>query len=66
MSAPGFTNLNSSRGYSQNSTPNGGAAPPYRNGKAGREMRPASLSMLAPRDASVTDKRWLVVLFNLI
>ncbi|XP_072251259.1 protein transport protein Sec24B [Leuresthes tenuis] len=32
MSAPGFTNLNSSGSYSQNSTPNGGAAPPYQNG----------------------------------
>ncbi|XP_028272347.1 protein transport protein Sec24B isoform X2 [Parambassis ranga] len=32
MSAPGFTNLNSSVSYSQNSTPNGGAAPPYQNG----------------------------------
>uniref|UniRef100_A0A7N8WXI2 SEC24 homolog B, COPII coat complex component n=1 Tax=Mastacembelus armatus TaxID=205130 RepID=A0A7N8WXI2_9TELE len=31
MSAPGFTNLNS---YSQNSTPNGGAAPPGQNGPA--------------------------------
>uniref|UniRef100_A0A3P8RRP7 SEC24 homolog B, COPII coat complex component n=1 Tax=Amphiprion percula TaxID=161767 RepID=A0A3P8RRP7_AMPPE len=28
----GFTNLNSSAGYSQNSTPNGGAAPHYQNG----------------------------------
>ncbi|XP_067456089.1 protein transport protein Sec24B isoform X2 [Thunnus thynnus] len=34
MSAPGFTNLNSSVSYSQNSTPNGGAAPPYHNGPA--------------------------------
>ncbi|XP_044060301.1 protein transport protein Sec24B isoform X4 [Siniperca chuatsi] len=34
MSAPGFTNLNSSVSYSQNSTPNGGAAPPYQNGPA--------------------------------
>ncbi|KAM7418151.1 hypothetical protein PAMA_017682 [Pampus argenteus] len=32
MSAPGFTNLNSSVSYSQSSTPNGGAAPPYHNG----------------------------------
>ncbi|XP_029965333.1 protein transport protein Sec24B isoform X2 [Salarias fasciatus] len=32
MSAPGFTNLNSSFGFGQNSTPNGGAAPPYHNG----------------------------------
>ncbi|XP_078145358.1 protein transport protein Sec24B isoform X2 [Centroberyx gerrardi] len=35
MSAPGFTNLNSSVSYSQNSTPNGGAAPPYQNGYYG-------------------------------
>ncbi|XP_070818950.1 protein transport protein Sec24B isoform X3 [Chaetodon trifascialis] len=34
MSSPGFTNLNSSVSYSQNSTPNGGAAPPYHNGPA--------------------------------
>ncbi|XP_019110814.2 protein transport protein Sec24B isoform X3 [Larimichthys crocea] len=35
MSSPGFTNLNSSAGYSQNSTPNGGAAAPAcRNGPA--------------------------------
>uniref|UniRef100_A0A4W6CJY8 SEC24 homolog B, COPII coat complex component n=1 Tax=Lates calcarifer TaxID=8187 RepID=A0A4W6CJY8_LATCA len=34
MSAPGFTNLGSSVSYSQNSTPNGGAAPPYQNGPA--------------------------------
>ncbi|XP_029917688.1 protein transport protein Sec24B isoform X2 [Myripristis murdjan] len=34
MSAPGFTNLNSSISYSQNSTPNGGAAPPCQNGPA--------------------------------
>uniref|UniRef100_UPI0037E8A3D9 protein transport protein Sec24B isoform X2 n=1 Tax=Semicossyphus pulcher TaxID=241346 RepID=UPI0037E8A3D9 len=34
MSAPGFTNLNSSVSYSQNSTPNGGAAPPHQNGPA--------------------------------
>ncbi|XP_041653565.1 protein transport protein Sec24B isoform X2 [Cheilinus undulatus] len=34
MSAPGFTNLNSSVSYSQNSTPNGGAAPLYQNGPA--------------------------------
>ncbi|KAM8732735.1 protein transport protein Sec24B isoform 1-T1 [Acanthopagrus schlegelii] len=34
MSSPGFTNLNSSVSYSQNSTPNGGAAPPYQNGPA--------------------------------
>ncbi|XP_040904384.1 protein transport protein Sec24B isoform X2 [Toxotes jaculatrix] len=34
MSAPGSTNLGSSVGYSQNSTPNGGAAPPYQNGPA--------------------------------
>ncbi|XP_037531091.1 protein transport protein Sec24B [Nematolebias whitei] len=32
MSAPGYTNLNSSAGYSQSSTPNGGAAPPRQNG----------------------------------
>ncbi|XP_028444796.1 protein transport protein Sec24B isoform X2 [Perca flavescens] len=32
MSAPGFTNQNSYVSYSQNSTPNGGAAPPYQNG----------------------------------
>ncbi|XP_076745967.1 protein transport protein Sec24B isoform X1 [Maylandia zebra] len=32
MSAPGFTNLNSSVSYSQNSAANGGAAPPYQNG----------------------------------
>ncbi|XP_041845495.1 protein transport protein Sec24B [Melanotaenia boesemani] len=32
MSGPGFTNLNSSVSFSQNSTPNGGAAPPYQNG----------------------------------
>ncbi|KAG7462002.1 hypothetical protein MATL_G00197230 [Megalops atlanticus] len=32
MSAPGFTNLNSSAGYGMNATPNGGAAPPYQNG----------------------------------
>ncbi|XP_074530562.1 protein transport protein Sec24B isoform X3 [Halichoeres trimaculatus] len=34
MSAPGFTNLNSSVSYSQNSTPNGEAASPYQNGPA--------------------------------
>ncbi|XP_070692891.1 protein transport protein Sec24B isoform X2 [Pempheris klunzingeri] len=34
MSTPGFTNLNSSASYSQSSTPNGGAAPPYQNGPA--------------------------------
>ncbi|XP_038554677.1 protein transport protein Sec24B isoform X3 [Micropterus salmoides] len=34
MSAPGYRNLNSSVSYSQNSTPNGGAAPPYQNGPA--------------------------------
>ncbi|XP_051276667.1 protein transport protein Sec24B isoform X4 [Dicentrarchus labrax] len=34
MSSPGFTNLNSSVSYSQNSTPNGGAAPPFQNGPA--------------------------------
>ncbi|KAM9849631.1 protein transport protein Sec24B [Aulostomus maculatus] len=34
MSAPGFTNLNSSTSYSQSSTPNGGAAPPCQNGPA--------------------------------
>nr|XP_046262330.1 protein transport protein Sec24B isoform X2 [Scatophagus argus] len=34
MSSPSFTNLNSSVSYSQNSTPNGGAAPPYQNGPA--------------------------------
>lgn len=32
MSAPGFTNLNSAVSFSQNSAPNGGAAPPYQNG----------------------------------
>ncbi|XP_017285258.1 protein transport protein Sec24B isoform X2 [Kryptolebias marmoratus] len=32
MSAPGRTNLRGSVGYSQNSTPNGGAAPPCQNG----------------------------------
>ncbi|XP_078116167.1 protein transport protein Sec24B isoform X2 [Sander vitreus] len=32
MSAPGFTNQNSYVSYGQNSTPNGGAAPPYQNG----------------------------------
>ncbi|XP_015226359.1 PREDICTED: protein transport protein Sec24B-like isoform X2 [Cyprinodon variegatus] len=32
MSAPGLTNLDSTAGYSQNSTPNGGAAPPCQNG----------------------------------
>ncbi|XP_067104024.1 protein transport protein Sec24B isoform X2 [Osmerus mordax] len=32
MSAPGFTNLNTSVGYSLNSTLNGGAASPYQNG----------------------------------
>uniref|UniRef100_A0A1A8J987 SEC24 family, member B n=1 Tax=Nothobranchius kuhntae TaxID=321403 RepID=A0A1A8J987_NOTKU len=32
MSAPGYTNLNSSGGYNPNSTPNGGAAPPRQNG----------------------------------
>ncbi|KAI1888244.1 hypothetical protein AGOR_G00183030 [Albula goreensis] len=32
MSAPGFTNLNSSAGYSMNVTPNGGSAPLYQNG----------------------------------
>nr|XP_020493137.1 protein transport protein Sec24B-like isoform X2 [Labrus bergylta] len=34
MSAPGFTNLSSSVNYNQNSTPNGGDAPPYQNGPA--------------------------------
>ncbi|KAF3694218.1 Protein transport protein Sec24B [Channa argus] len=34
MSAPGFPNLTSSVSYSQNSTPNGGAAPPCQNGPA--------------------------------
>ncbi|XP_023249387.1 protein transport protein Sec24B-like isoform X1 [Seriola lalandi dorsalis] len=34
MSAPGSTNLSSSVSYNQNSTPNGGAAPPYQNGPA--------------------------------
>ncbi|XP_039975971.1 protein transport protein Sec24B isoform X2 [Xiphias gladius] len=34
MSAPGSTNLGSSVSYSQNSTPNGGAAPGYQNGPA--------------------------------
>lgn len=34
MSAPGFTNLNSSSSSSQDSTPNGGAAPLYQNGPA--------------------------------
>ncbi|KAM8848153.1 protein transport protein Sec24B [Synchiropus picturatus] len=32
MSAPGYGNINSSAGYSQSSTPNGGAAPPVQNG----------------------------------
>ncbi|KAM4586383.1 protein transport protein Sec24B isoform 2-T2 [Fundulus diaphanus] len=32
MSAPGFTNTDSSAGYSPNSTPNGGSAPPCQNG----------------------------------
>ncbi|CAB1325503.1 unnamed protein product [Coregonus sp. 'balchen'] len=36
MSAPGFTNLNTPVGYSMNSTPNGGAAPPYQNGPVGQ------------------------------
>ncbi|KAG7237145.1 hypothetical protein INR49_032761 [Caranx melampygus] len=34
MSAPGSTNLSSSVSYNQNSTPNGGTAPPYQNGPA--------------------------------
>ncbi|XP_030001239.1 protein transport protein Sec24B isoform X2 [Sphaeramia orbicularis] len=34
MSAPGFTNLNSSVSYSHNSTPNSGDVPPYQNGPA--------------------------------
>ncbi|XP_027865114.1 protein transport protein Sec24B isoform X1 [Xiphophorus couchianus] len=32
MSASGFTNLDSSAGFNQNPTPNGGAAPPCQNG----------------------------------
>uniref|UniRef100_A0A6Q2YK94 SEC24 homolog B, COPII coat complex component n=1 Tax=Esox lucius TaxID=8010 RepID=A0A6Q2YK94_ESOLU len=36
MSAPRFTNLNTSVGYSLNSTPNGGSAPPYQNGPVGQ------------------------------
>lgn len=47
MSSPGFPNLNSSASYSQNSTANGGAAPPYQNGKAGRLMRLAGSPVLA-------------------
>lgn len=49
MSAPGYSNLNSSAGYSQSSTPNGGAAPPRQNGNAGRGgamSPPAAVSML--------------------
>ncbi|XP_026213083.1 protein transport protein Sec24B isoform X2 [Anabas testudineus] len=40
MSAPGFTNLNSSVSYNQNSTPNGGAAPPYQNAQTYPSMYP--------------------------
>uniref|UniRef100_A0A7N6A196 SEC24 homolog B, COPII coat complex component n=1 Tax=Anabas testudineus TaxID=64144 RepID=A0A7N6A196_ANATE len=54
MSAPGFTNLNSSVSYNQNSTPNGGAAPPYQNGKPGRVMRLASPLVLASPPPSNT------------
>uniref|UniRef100_A0A8C7UJW3 SEC24 homolog B, COPII coat complex component n=1 Tax=Oncorhynchus mykiss TaxID=8022 RepID=A0A8C7UJW3_ONCMY len=36
MSAPGFTSLKTSLGHSLNSTPNGGAAPPYQNGPGGQ------------------------------
>lgn len=40
MSSPGFTQQDlSSVSCSQSSTPNGGAAPPYQNGKAGRMKR---------------------------
>lgn len=49
MSTPGYTNLNSSTGYSQSSTPNGGAAPPRQNGNTGRcagASPPAAVSML--------------------
>ncbi|XP_034038085.1 protein transport protein Sec24B isoform X2 [Thalassophryne amazonica] len=47
MSAPGFTNLNS---YSQNSTPNGGAAPSYKNGptQTYTSMYPATAYYGAP------------------
>ncbi|XP_012689384.2 protein transport protein Sec24B isoform X3 [Clupea harengus] len=34
MSAPGYTNLNTSVNYSLNATQNGGSAPPYQNGPA--------------------------------
>ncbi|KAK6298997.1 hypothetical protein J4Q44_G00305070 [Coregonus suidteri] len=36
MSAPGCTSIDTSLGYSLNSTPNGGVAPPYQNGPEGQ------------------------------
>ncbi|XP_059202347.1 protein transport protein Sec24B isoform X3 [Centropristis striata] len=50
MSAPGFTNLNSSVSYSQSSASNGGAAPRYHNGpvQTYQSMHPATGCYGAP------------------
>ena len=53
MSAPGFTNLNTSVGYSLNSTPNGGAASPYQNGKTGRGDKPGCTRLAYSLEAAV-------------
>ncbi|KAL0974263.1 hypothetical protein UPYG_G00217910 [Umbra pygmaea] len=45
MSAPGFTNLNTSVGFSLNSTPNGGASSPYQNGPVGHSYTSTCSSM---------------------
>ncbi|XP_029702987.1 protein transport protein Sec24B isoform X1 [Takifugu rubripes] len=48
MSSPGFPNLNSSAGFSQNATANGGAATPYQNGPTQTYQYPPSGCYGAP------------------